>query len=39
MVYAVGGGLPADAAKYLAFNAGLPMICLPTALSVDAFVT
>ena len=39
VVYAVGGGLVADTAKYLAFKSGLPLIVLPTALSVDAFIT
>ncbi len=39
VVYAVGGGLTADAAKYLAVRLGLPLVCLPTALSVDAFLT
>jgi glycerol-1-phosphate dehydrogenase [NAD(P)+] len=39
IVYAVGGGLVADAAKYLAVNLGLPLVALPTALSVDAFIT
>lgn len=39
VVYAVGGGLPADAAKYVAVKLGLPLVCLPTALSVDAFLT
>ena len=39
VVYAVGGGLVADAAKYLAKNIDLPLVCLPTALSVDAFIT
>ena len=39
VVYAVGGGLVADAAKYIALKLGLPLICLPTALSVDAFLT
>jgi glycerol-1-phosphate dehydrogenase [NAD(P)+] len=38
-VYAVGGGLVADAAKYLAVKLDLPLVCLPTALSVDAFIT
>jgi len=38
-VYAVGGGLAADAAKYITVKLDLPLICLPTALSVDAFVT
>jgi glycerol-1-phosphate dehydrogenase [NAD(P)+] len=39
VVYAVGGGLPADAAKYMAAKLNLPLVCLPTALSVDAFFT
>ena len=39
VVYAVGGGLVADAAKYMAIKLDLPLICLPTALSVDAFIT
>ncbi len=38
-LYAVGGGLAVDAAKFLACAHGLPLICLPTALSVDAFFT
>ncbi len=38
-VYAVGGGLTADAAKYMAQKLGLPLTVLPTALSVDAFIT
>jgi len=38
-VYAVGGGLAADAAKFIAAGRGLPLVCLPTALSVDAFFT
>lgn len=39
VVYAVGGGLVADAAKYIAIKLDLPLVCLPTALSVDAFIT
>jgi glycerol-1-phosphate dehydrogenase [NAD(P)+] len=39
VVYAVGGGLVVDAAKYAAVLLGLPLVCLPTALSVDAFFT
>jgi glycerol-1-phosphate dehydrogenase [NAD(P)+] len=39
VVYAIGGGLVADAAKYMAFRLGLPLVVLPTALSVDAFFT
>ncbi len=38
-VYAVGGGLAVDAAKYIAARRDLPLVCLPTALSVDAFFT
>nr|MCU0513615.1 iron-containing alcohol dehydrogenase [Anaerolineae bacterium] len=39
VVYAVGGGLAVDAAKYIAHRRGLPLIVLPTVLSVDAFFT
>jgi glycerol-1-phosphate dehydrogenase [NAD(P)+] len=39
VVYAVGGGLAVDAAKYLAAVRSLPLVCVPTALSVDAFFT
>jgi glycerol-1-phosphate dehydrogenase [NAD(P)+] len=39
VVYAVGGGLTADAAKYIAAKKNLPLVCLPTALSVDAGLT
>jgi glycerol-1-phosphate dehydrogenase [NAD(P)+] len=39
VVFAVGGGLAVDAAKYLSYRLALPLICLPTALSVDAFLT
>lgn len=39
IVYAVGGGLAADAAKYFACKHSLPLVILPTALSVDAFLT
>jgi glycerol-1-phosphate dehydrogenase [NAD(P)+] len=39
VIYAVGGGLVADAGKYLAVELDLPLIVLPTALSVDAFLT
>jgi glycerol-1-phosphate dehydrogenase [NAD(P)+] len=39
VVYAVGGGLAVDAAKYIAVRRDLPLVCLPTALSVDAFFT
>ena len=39
IVYAVGGGLTADAAKYISAKLNLPLVVLPTALSVDAFIT
>ena len=39
LLYAVGGGLVVDAAKYLAVKLNKPLVCLPTALSVDAFLT
>ncbi len=38
-IFGVGGGLSADAAKYLAFRLSLPLTVLPTAFSVDAFLT
>ncbi len=38
-LYAVGGGLAVDAAKYIAHAGGLELVSLPTALSVDAFLT
>jgi glycerol-1-phosphate dehydrogenase [NAD(P)+] len=39
VVYSVGGGLTADAAKYISVKKNIPMVCLPTALSVDAHLT
>jgi glycerol-1-phosphate dehydrogenase [NAD(P)+] len=39
IIYAVGGGLTADAGKYIAAKLSLPLTVLPTALSVDAFIT
>lgn len=39
IVYSVGGGLVADASKYIAVKLNLPLVVLPTALSVDAFIT
>ena len=39
IIYAVGGGLVVDAAKYFAATLHLPLTALPTALSVDAFFT
>jgi glycerol-1-phosphate dehydrogenase [NAD(P)+] len=37
VIYSLGGGLPVDTAKYLGMKKDLPVICIPTALSVDAF--
>ena len=39
VIYAVGGGLTADVSKYIASKLNLPLTVLPTALSVDAFIT
>lgn len=39
VVYAVGGGLVCDAAKYIAWKRKLPAVLVPTALSVDGFFT
>ncbi len=39
VVYAVGGGMAVDVAKYMAAQRQLPLVCLPTVLSVDAFLT
>jgi glycerol-1-phosphate dehydrogenase [NAD(P)+] len=39
VVYAVGGGLVSDAAKYIGWKRRLPVILVPTALSVDGFFT
>ncbi len=39
VIYAIGGGLAVDTGKYLAIKRGLPLVSLPTALSVDAFLT
>ncbi len=36
-IYAVGGGVVADAAKYMGYKAKLPVVLIPTALSVDGF--
>lgn len=36
VIYAVGGGLPFDAAKLVAFRRRLPLIGVPTAISTDA---
>jgi len=39
LLYSIGGGLAVDAAKYIANALGLHLSHLPTALSVDAFLT
>jgi len=39
VLYSVGGGLSADAGKYMAHKMRVPMVCIPTALSVDAHFT
>lgn len=39
VVYGVGGGMVADAAKYLGYKRGLPVVVVPTALSQDGFFT
>lgn len=39
VVYSVGGGLVADAAKYIGSRRKLPVVLIPTALSVDGFFT
>jgi len=39
VVYGVGGGLVADAAKYIGWKRNLPVVIVPTALSVDGFFT
>jgi glycerol-1-phosphate dehydrogenase [NAD(P)+] len=39
VVYAVGGGTVADAAKYIGWKRSLPVVIIPTALSQDGFFT
>ncbi len=39
VVYAVGGGLVCDAAKYIGYKRHLPVVVVPTVLSVDGFFT
>ena len=39
VVYGVGGGLVADVAKYIGKKLNLPVVVVPTALSVDGFFT
>lgn len=38
VIYAIGGGLAIDAAKYFSIRKQLPLIGIPTAISVDAIV-
>lgn len=38
VIYAVGGGLAIDAAKFFSIREQLPLIGIPTAISVDAIV-
>ncbi|MDX1993110.1 MAG: iron-containing alcohol dehydrogenase [bacterium] len=39
VVYGVGGGTVSDIAKYIGRKRGLPVVIIPTALSVDGFFT
>jgi glycerol-1-phosphate dehydrogenase [NAD(P)+] len=39
VLYAVGGGLVADVAKYIGWKRNLPVVIAPTVLSVDGFFT
>ncbi len=39
VIYGVGGGLVADCAKYIGWVNKLPVVLVPTALSVDGFFT
>lgn len=39
IIYGVGGGVAVDAAKMVAHLRNLPLIAVPTALSVDAYLT
>jgi glycerol-1-phosphate dehydrogenase [NAD(P)+] len=39
VVYGVGGGLAADAAKYVGWKTKKPVVIVPTSLSVDGFFT
>jgi glycerol-1-phosphate dehydrogenase [NAD(P)+] len=39
VIYAVGGGLVADCAKYIGWVHKLPVVIVPTTLSVDGFFT
>lgn len=39
VIYGVGGGLVCDVAKYIGWRRKLPVVIVPTALSVDGFFT
>ncbi|MFN8451912.1 MAG: iron-containing alcohol dehydrogenase [Anaerolineae bacterium] len=39
VIYGVGGGMVGDAAKYVAWKKGLPVVLVPTSLSQDGFFT
>ncbi len=39
VIYSVGGGVAVDAAKYIGKVKGLPVVSMPTAMTVDAFFT
>ena len=39
VVAGIGGGMAVDAAKYFSWRRGLRLVTIPTALTVDAFVT
>lgn len=39
VVWGIGGGMVADAAKYIASRRSLPAVVMPTALTVDGFFT
>ncbi len=39
VVYGIGGGMVADAAKYVGWKRGLPVVIVPTALSQDGYFT
>jgi glycerol-1-phosphate dehydrogenase [NAD(P)+] len=39
VIYAIGGGLAADSGKYISAKLDLQLVCIPTALTVDAFFT
>lgn len=39
VIYGVGGGLACDTAKYIGWKNSIPVVVIPTALSVDGFFT